>query len=299
MSGEGTSADAPSAAVQSSLRTALDRQEQEIAELRAELTALRRQYASELAVARQIQLSLMPAIAPAIPGSEIAMGYRAARVVGGDFYDVYALPSAAGDDAAPVVGIAVGDVTGKGVTAALMMAFVRAVMRSAAYNGAGPADTLARTNRVLRTDARTGLFLTAFAAQLDSATGILRYASAGHEPPLVVHGYSRKVTELRAGGMMIGLADDLRLVEHQIRLAPGEVVIVYTDGITDARDRFGRFFGERRFKHLLRADAGLGPAALVEATLERVAAFAGETPAADDITLVAIGRSPEGPSRAG
>src|SRR5207244_4936122 len=114
-------------------------------------------------------------------GWQIATGYRAARVVGGDFFDHYLLPGRPES-----LGFVVSDVTGKGITAALMMAFTRAVLRAAAYNGSGPADALERTNGVLVRDARTGLFVTAFVGELDIANGLLRYASAAHEPGLVV-----------------------------------------------------------------------------------------------------------------
>ncbi|HEY6056954.1 MAG TPA: SpoIIE family protein phosphatase, partial [Candidatus Limnocylindrales bacterium] len=114
--------------------------EREIESLRLELEAERRVLGRELEIARRIQLGLMPAATPALPGWDIATAYRAARTVGGDFYDVYELPRRPG-----TIGVAVADVTGKGITAALMMAFSRAVLRSAAYNGTGPADALLRT----------------------------------------------------------------------------------------------------------------------------------------------------------
>src|SRR4029077_8516322 len=178
-----------------------DPRDREIADLRATLEGERRRLERELDFARRIQLNLMPAAPPQPPGWEIATAYRAARVVGGDFYDAFDLPGR--DGTGPLVGLVIADVTGKGLTAALMMAFTRAVHRAAAYNGTGPSDALERTNRVLVRDARTGLFVTAIGATLDPAYGRFRYASAGHEPPLLLRAGASGVEELPAGGMLL------------------------------------------------------------------------------------------------
>ncbi len=138
----------------------------EVASLRAQAEAEAARLEQELVFARRIQLNLMPPVGPQPAGWRIATAYRAARMVGGDFYDTYELPARAGS-----MGLVVADVTGKGITAALMMAFTRAVLRAAAYNGSGPADAIKRTNRVLTHDARTGLFVTAFVGELDAASG--------------------------------------------------------------------------------------------------------------------------------
>ena len=186
-----------------------DPRDEEIERLRSLLADERLRSARDLAFARRIQLNLMPTDLPVPPGWEIATAYRAARTVGGDFYDVYSLPSAAS-----TLGLVVADVTGKGLPAALMMAFSRAVMRSAAYNGSGPADALRRTNRVLVRDARTGLFVTALVARLDVDSGRLRYANAGHEFPLLRRRGSRRVREVRAPGAMVGLLERPALVDR-------------------------------------------------------------------------------------
>lgn len=150
------------------------------------------------------------------PDWQVAARYRAARSIGGDAYDVY--PAHPGKEGQ--LGLGIADVTGKGVTAALLMAFCRAVMRSAAWNGTGPADTLARVNRVLTRDVRTGLFVTALVAELTTATAQLRWASAGHEPPFLLRP-GGSVVELPAGGSMLGLFDPADTVEHRRRLRPG------------------------------------------------------------------------------
>jgi serine phosphatase RsbU (regulator of sigma subunit) len=223
---------------------------------------------------------------PAPPGWQLATAYRAARTVGGDFYDAYALPAAATS-----VGLAVADVTGKGLPAALMMAFSRAVMRSAAYNGSGPADALRRTNRVLVRDARTGLFLTALVGRLDTATGRLRYANAGHEFPLLRRSGSRRIRELRAPGAMLGLLGTLAVADRVVTLAPGDLFLVYTDGVTDALAPDGHRFGLGRLVDVV-AQAGDAPAsAVVAAIVSAVDQFAGAAEQADDMTLLAVKRA--------
>jgi serine phosphatase RsbU (regulator of sigma subunit) len=260
--------------------------EHELERLRGELDAERRRLQDELAFARRVQLNLMPVAPPVVKGWEIATAYRPARQVGGDFYDLYALPGRQS-----LIGFVVADVTGKGVTAALMMAFSRAVLRSAAYNGSGPADALRRTNRVLVREARTGLFLTAFVGWLDTATGVLRWASAGHEPPIVVRRASRRMSRLRAAGSLLGLFDPLPLRDRSIVLAPGDALIAHTDGVTDSRDEQGAFFGESRYMDLVRRHAASGSASLVGAVESAVDAFQGDAPQADDVTLLAISRA--------
>src|SRR6185369_4428873 len=128
------------------------------------------------------------------------------------------------------LGLVIADVSGKGITAALMMAFARAVLRAAAYNGSGPADALLRTNRVLARDARTGLFLTALVAQLEGTSGTLRYAAAGHEPALLLRSGSTRVSELPSNGMLLGLFDPIPVEEATATLRPGDLMLAYTDG---------------------------------------------------------------------
>jgi sigma-B regulation protein RsbU (phosphoserine phosphatase) len=260
--------------------------ELEIERLRAELDAERRRLQDELAFARRVQLNLMPLTPPAIDGWEIATSYRAARQVGGDFYDLYALPGRQS-----IVGFVVADVTGKGVTAALMMAFSRAVLRSAAYNGSGPADALRRTNRVLVREARTGLFLTAFVGWLDTRTGVLRWASAGHEAPILVRRESGRTSRLSAVGGLLGLFDPLSLRDRRTVLEPGDALIVHTDGVTDARADRGEFFGESRYLRVVREHAGRGSVGLVRAIESAVDDFQGDASPADDLTLLAISRA--------
>lgn len=265
----------------------VDPRDREIERLRATLASERLRAERDLAFARRIQLHLMPAEPPAPEGWEIAVAYRAARMVGGDFYDVYDLP-------APrhTLGLVVADVTGKGLPAALMMAFSRAVMRSAAYNGSGPSDTLRRTNHVLVRDARTGLFLTALVAVLDAADGRLRYASAGHEFPLFRRSGSHRLRELRSRGEMLGLFERLSVVERTVTLGAGDLFVAYTDGVTDATGPDGRRFGLERLLDVVGKVDGGTATEVVAAIMVALERFAADTEPADDITLLAVRRSP-------
>jgi serine phosphatase RsbU (regulator of sigma subunit) len=264
-----------------------DPRDREIERLRAKLASERLRAERDLAFARRIQLNLMPASPPAPEGWEIAVAYRAARMVGGDFYDVYDLP-------APrhALGLVVADVTGKGLPAALMMAFSRAVMRSAAYNGSGPSDTLRRTNGVLVRDARTGLFLTALVAVLDAADGRLRYASAGHEFPLLRRSRSQRLRELRSPGEMLGLFERLSVVDRTVTLGAGDLFVAYTDGVTDATGPDGRRFGLERLFDVIRGAEDGTASDVVAAIMAALGRFAADTEPADDITLLAVRRSP-------
>jgi serine phosphatase RsbU (regulator of sigma subunit) len=185
----------------------------------------------------------------------------------------------------------VGDVTGKGIAAALMMAFCRAVLRSAAYNGTGPADSLDRANRVLTTDVRAGLFVTALAVDLEPS-GRLRWASAGHEPPFLVRAGTTDVVELDPAGAMLGLFLDLGTGEQTEHLAPGDRLVLWTDGVTDAQRADGERFGEERFRRLLGASRPPGePERVITAVLAALSEWSGSREPADDVTLVVIERT--------
>jgi sigma-B regulation protein RsbU (phosphoserine phosphatase) len=268
------------------LEAEVQRLEAEVQRLEGTVARLDERLEHELAIARGIQISLMPRALPQPAGWRLASAYRAAREVGGDFLDAYDLPARPGR-----LGFVVADVTGKGVTAALVMAFTRAVLRAAAYNGNGPGDALARTNRVLVNDARTGLFVTAFAGELDTATGRLRYASAGHEPPLLWRSAGGVVSELDLPpATLLGAFSDFEAAETEVDLEPGDLLVAFTDGVTDAADVSRTRFGDARFRTAFGGFAAGGPDSAVAGVLATIDAFVAGQPAADDITLLAIGR---------
>jgi sigma-B regulation protein RsbU (phosphoserine phosphatase) len=242
---------------------------------------------AELALSRRIQRSLIPLTPPDLRGFEVATHYEAAREVGGDFFDVFPLRDRAGR-----AGIVIADVTGKGIAAALLMAFARPLIRAAIDHVRDPILALDRTNRILLEERRSSLFITALVGTLDLRTSVLHLANAGHEPPLMVPGDGRPLRWLTASGPLLGAFSQLGLVPCEVQLAPGDLVLLYTDGATDARAASGERFGDERLLAVVeRARAG-SARDVVDAVVEATTAFQGDMPAADDVTLVAVRRKP-------
>src|SRR3954447_16638927 len=244
----------------------------------------------EVAIGRRIPRSLMPRRFPAIPGWEFAARYEAARDVGGDFYDVFQPRRARRH-----VAIVVADVTGKGIPAALFMADARALVRAAADHTNDPAEVLERVNRVIVNERRASLFITAFFALLDTRTGDLRYVSAGHEAPILVRA-DGSTRALPGTGVLLGAFPTVELAERSVRLDRGDRLVVYTDGVTDAIDPSRRRLGDARLRATIRAAGDASADGLVTAIMSAIAAFASGTEPADDVTLLAIGRSRPGSS---
>jgi sigma-B regulation protein RsbU (phosphoserine phosphatase) len=244
-------------------------------------------FEAELALARRIQRSFVPLIPPDIPGYEVAEHYEAAREVGGDFFDVFRVRGR-GDRLA----ICIADVTGKGIAAALLMAFARPLLHSAIDNAPTLVDALERTNRILVQERRSGLFLTALCAVVELRRGVLRLANAGHEPPLHIPAGDGPIAWLDATGPLLGAFGRLDLVESSIALAPGELVLFYTDGVTDAQATTGERFGDQRLLDAIETTRGGTAAQVVAAVRDAYHGFQAEMPAADDVTIVAIRRAP-------
>jgi serine phosphatase RsbU (regulator of sigma subunit) len=248
----------------------------------------------ELEVARRIQASFLPDCCPPVPGWELAAVWRSARQVGGDFYDFIPLP--AGDpgdgDGAARLGLVVADVADKGVPAALFMALSRTLVRTVAIDGRPPALALSRANDLIVADARTDLFVTLFYAVLHSESGDVVYATAGHVPALLVREGSGQVQELRAAGMAMGVLPDVVFEEERVHLDPGDLLVVYTDGVTDAMDAGHRAFGRDRLAAVVQAHCHQSATEVARAIEEAVDAFAGGSPQYDDLTLLVARRRP-------
>lgn len=247
----------------------------------------RQRLEEELAIGHQIQLSLLPKRFPDIPGWEIAAVYRSARQVGGDLYDIFVTP-----DEPYRLRMVIADVTGKGVPAALFMASSRTVIRAESSNGQGPAATLRRANRFITRDIHSRLFLSAFYATLDTRDGSLVYANAGHDWPLLLHADSGDVEQLKASGFVLGAFPDINLEEGRIGVNPGDKLVFYTDGITEARNSEDHLFGEERLSELMAKNAGSSAQQLLDLIVESVEQFIGDTPRSDDLTLFVVGRAP-------
>ena len=235
----------------------------------------------ELRVARLIQQTLLPKTLPDTPGYELAAHYQPAREVGGDFYDFMEL-----DDGR--LGLVVGDVTDKGVPAALVMATTRTLLRAVAGRIASPGEVLERVNDVLYPDIPPNMFVTCLYAILDRETGRLHYANAGHDLPYMKHEGGAR--ELRATGMPLGLMPGMSYEEKEVFLKPGESVLFYSDGLVEAHDPRREMFGFPRLQGFVGAHPG--GATLVDFLLSELSRFTGEGwEQEDDITLVTLQRS--------
>jgi serine phosphatase RsbU (regulator of sigma subunit)/anti-sigma regulatory factor (Ser/Thr protein kinase) len=251
--------------------------------------ATRQRFEQELEVARLIQQNFLPKELPDLPGWQIAAYYRPAREVGGDFYDVIPLSDGR-------VALVVGDVTDKGVPAALVMSATRSVLRSSAQRLIEPGVVLERVNELLCPDMPAKMFVTCLYGVLDPGTGHLRFANAGHDLPYVKT--ADGVVELRARGMPLGLMPGMVYEEKETVLAPGESVLLHSDGIVEAHDPDRGMFGFPRLKETVAHT--VGGQALIDCVIAELDAFTG--PGAeqeDDITMVTLERSAGGAIVAG
>lgn len=254
------------------------RERRQAAADRDRLVALQR----DLQTAAAIQQSFLPpAPAPFAgrPDFAVHASMAPAREVGGDFYDYFLV----GPDR---VGVVVGDVSGKGVPAALYMAVARTLLRAAALRDAAPADCLAEVNRLLLRDSSAGLFVTLLYAVLDTHGGELLYANGGHNPAYLLRGGAAEA--LPGRGLPVGVLEEATYETFAARLAPGDGLFLYSDGITEARGPAGQMFGEGRLREALGRAGPAGPEGLVRAVLEEVRHFSAGAPQADDETALAL-----------
>jgi serine phosphatase RsbU (regulator of sigma subunit) len=236
----------------------------------------------ELRVARSIQQASLPKEVPELEGWQINPYYRPAREVGGDFYDFFELPNGH-------LGLVVGDATGKGVPAALVMASARSMLRAVAQaSDYSPGDVLRRVNDSLVTDIPPNMFVTCFCAILDPESGRLHYANAGHDLPYLHR--NGDAEELRATGMPLGLMPGMSYEEKETLLDVGDIALLYSDGLVEAHDPKGEMFGFPRLRALV---AEHGEARSLEGfLLEELYSFVGEGwEQEDDITLLTLERS--------
>jgi sigma-B regulation protein RsbU (phosphoserine phosphatase) len=240
----------------------------------------------ELAIGRQIQLGLLPSAPPVVPGWEFATRYEAAREVGGDFYDFFDLP---GDGHR--MGMVIADVTGKGVPAALFMARSSTVIRSTGLKARSPSTVLAQVNDLLHKDRPSELLLTASYAVLDTRQGRLVYANGGHCRPLWFQARTGKLRELNSQGVILGAFRGIEFEECAIDLEPGDMLVFYTDGVTEAMDADHQILGEERLRDVIVANAGASAQAVLDAIVDAVQAFAGSIAQSDDLTLFVVRRS--------
>src|SRR3954470_23917125 len=243
--------------------------------------ATRQRFEQELEVARLIQQNFLPKELPDLPGWQIEACYRPAREVGGDFYDVIPLPDGR-------VGFVVGDVTDKGVPAALVMSATRSVLRASAQRLIEPGEVLERVNEHLCPDMPEKMFVTCLYGVLDPSTGHLRFANAGHDLPYVKT--ADGVVELRARGMPLGLMPGMAYEEKETTLQPGESVLLHSDGVVESHDPDREMFGFPRLKDTVGQSPG--GQELIDRVLADLEKFTGPgTEQEDDITMVTLERT--------
>jgi serine phosphatase RsbU (regulator of sigma subunit)/putative methionine-R-sulfoxide reductase with GAF domain len=257
----------------------------------------------ELRVARDIQTALLPANPPQLLGWQLAADWRSARLVGGDFYDFWRLPQAGvgswelgvgeNDSQPPTpisqpLGFVVADVSDKGVPAAMFMTLSRSLMRAAALDGSSPSIALGRANRWITRDSESAMFVTLFYGILQPATGDLMFGCAGHNPPLLFR-TNGDVRELKTPGIALGVLEDVVLGEDQVTLEVGDILVCYTDGLTEAINGAEEAFGVERLVDAVAANREQSAEALV-ATINGALVRFTERPPFDDLTLLVIKR---------
>jgi len=243
-------------------------------------SAERSRMEQELQVARSIQASLIPEQAPDIAGCDVSGYWQAAREVSGDFYDFMRLADGRW-------GIAIADVADKGVPAALFMALSRTILRTVAFNRKSPAEVLQRTNKIIYNDTTSDLFVTVFYAVWDATKTLLSFACGGHNPPILIRGNGRE-SLLSTDGIALGVLEDVTIEQRKIHLRQGDVIVLYTDGVTEAINEDFDEFGMERLRLVARDASGGDAGQIVSAITAAVRDHAGETPQFDDITLVVM-----------
>jgi len=242
----------------------------------------------ELQMARQVQLSLLPAAVPEVAGWEFTARWLPARQVAGDYYDF--IPGQDGQ-----LGIVVADVSDKGMPAALFMALSRSIVRASMDPGLSPADSIQRANRLICQDSTSGMFITLFYALLDPQTGLVAYVNAGHNPALFFqrgkHPGQGALSRLRRTGMALGVEAETLYEERSLTLKPGDFLVLYTDGVTDALDPQGDSFEMDRLESVVLAHREESAQEIGAALESAIRDFTGGAPVFDDITLLIFRRS--------
>jgi serine phosphatase RsbU (regulator of sigma subunit)/putative methionine-R-sulfoxide reductase with GAF domain len=243
-------------------------------------SAERSRLEQELDVARSIQASLIPPGDPDIPGCSVAGFWQAAREVSGDFYDF--MPFSDGS-----WGIAIADVADKGVPAALFMALSRTILRTVAFNRRSPSVAMERANQIIYGDTSSDLFVTVFYAVWKPDTETLTFASGGHNPPVLIQS-NGDVSLLRTDGVALGILENVQIAQKVLRLHKGDVIVFYTDGVTEAMNEDFDEFGMERLCLVVKNAQNGDAADIVKAIRNSIDDHVGNNPQFDDITLVVM-----------
>ncbi len=244
-------------------------------------TAEKERLVKELEIAKGIQQSFLPEKEPEIPGIDIAASNIPAKEVGGDFYDFIPI-------AVDQWGLTIADVSGKGVPAALFMALSRTLVRASTTGNPNIRDGIEKANDLICADAKTGMFVTLFYAILDAKKKKIKYVNAGHNPPLLLRQPSGGTILLKADGIALGVMDGIQLEEAEVQLEKGDLITLFTDGVTEAINDKEEQFGQQRLLEIIEANRSLPAKEIVGKIQKAVAVFSGGQPQFDDITLMIL-----------
>ena len=244
------------------------------------LTALQ----NELDLARSTQQSILPKTFPESPDYQGFANMEPARNVGGDFYDVIRLEDER-------VGLAIADVSDKGVPAALFMMSSRTLLKGAAIGSIDPGEAIREVNELLYDENESLMFVTVLYSIYDPASGILTYSNGGHDAPMLVRSDGTTTLLPLTGGVALGIAPDQKFLSRTVQLEPGDTVVFYTDGVTEAMNGDGEQFGLRRMSDVFAASPPRNSEQAAQAMFDAVKAFVGDTPQSDDITCLALHRT--------
>ena len=244
------------------------------------LTALQ----NELDLARSTQQSILPKTFPESPDYQVFANMEPARNVGGDFYDVIRLEDER-------VGLAIADVSDKGVPAALFMMSSRTLLKGAAIGSIDPGKAIREVNELLYDENESLMFVTVLYSIYDPASGILTYSNGGHDAPMLVRSDGTTTLLPLTGGVALGIAPDQKFQSRTVQLEPGDTVVFYTDGVTEAMNGDGEQFGVQRMSDVFAASPPKNSEQAAQAMFDAVKVFVGDTPQSDDITCLALHRT--------
>jgi len=241
----------------------------------------------DLVVARNIQQSILPKVFPPFPERnefDIYAGMTPAKEVGGDFYDFFLIDKER-------LGLVIGDVSGKGIPAAIFMAVSRTLLKATAMKGLLPSECLAYVNNLLCLESTAAMFVTIFYGIFNTTTGELEYSNGGHNPPYIMKADGKVQPLEMAGGIALGVMEEMSYVVDRIELQPGDGIFLYTDGVTEAFNAGGVMYTNQRLEQLLTGQNSQSIKAIVQQVFQDVSDFSTGMEQSDDITILSMRRS--------
>jgi sigma-B regulation protein RsbU (phosphoserine phosphatase) len=249
----------------------------------------------EMQLAREIQRAFLPNVVPDLPGWDLKVRWRTAREVGGDFYDFFELPDGR-------FGLVIADVADKGMPAALFMTLSRTLVRAAVHETDSPAEVLMRVNDILVPDAPSGMYVTLAYAVISLDSGEIVYANAGQNPPIILRSKTCQLEKLTRTGMALGVVEGNQIENRQVSMQPGDYLVLYTDGVTEAFSPAEDMYGEDRLCEMVEMTAICAASApypapglaqdMLDAIDGSVVAFIGDATPSDDLTLIVLRYNP-------